>query len=233
MKLSKVSTLVLSLCFLFHAAAQAHDAWVAPNGDGYAVLYGHEKAGPYEPAKLKMLTAMDGKGRALRVIRHDTADEVRFNVLGKPALMLLKFDNGYWSQTTHGMKNIPKYEATGVTRSIHSVKYGKRIAQWKPGVYRPAGLPLEIVPMPGQEPRSGGKLLVQVLRDGKPAANLLIGKSEDEALKLGQRTDAQGKATVTLSRGEQHIWTGLREPLMGDRGADTLSLSSNLTFKVR
>jgi nickel transport protein len=224
--------LLASVLLATAVSAYAHDAWIEPQGDGFVVNYGHEKLEPYAPAKVKQLTALDAQGAPLAVTRRDSADSVPFTVSGKPSLLLIHFDNGYWSQTTEGMKNIPRTEAPGTTRSVHSVKFGKRVVAWSKVLTRPAGQPLEIVPLSENAPKAGSSLKVRVLRDGKPAAGVTIGTSEKDAEKRELKTDADGIAALPVATGTQGVWVGLKEPLNGDPGADTYSLSAHLRYNV-
>lgn len=212
------------------AQASAHDAWIEPAGDGYAVRYGHEKAEAYDPAKVKMLAAHAADGASLPLERRTESDGLRFTVRGKPALLALHFDNGFWSKTAEGSKNVPKTEAPGATHSVHSLKYGKFMLDWSPFTAKPLGQRLEIVPLAEAVPRPGTVLAVRVLWEGRPLAGVKIGKGE---YALNAVTDAEGKAMLPVGSGLQTVWVGRRAPLDNDPRADTLSVSALLRFEAR
>jgi nickel transport protein len=228
---STVSLCAFSALFAFSSApAAAHDAWFETTGTGYTVRYGHEKAEPYDPAKVKTLAAYNADGASLVVERQPGSDGLNFSVKGKPALLALHFDNGFWSKTAEGSKNIPKTEAPGATSSVLSLKYGKTVLAWSPFIAKPLGQRLEIVPLAETAPRVGGTLTVRVLWEGKPLPEVKIGKGEYE---LSATTDADGKASLPVGSGLQSVWVGRRTPLENDPRADTLSVSALLRFEAR
>lgn len=210
--------------------AGAHDAWIEPAGNGYVVRYGHEKAEAYDPAKVKTLTAHGADGATLPLQIRTDGDGLRFAVQGKPALLALHFDNGFWSKTASGSKNAPKSEAPGATSSVHSLKYGKFMLDWSPFTVKPLGHILEIVPLAETPPRPGAMLAVRVLWEGRPLAGIRIGKGEYD---LNTVTDTEGKALLPVGSGQQTLWVGRRMVLDGDPRADTLSVSALLRFEAR
>lgn len=208
----------------------AHDAWIEPAGNGYVVRYGHKKAEAYDPAKVKTLAAYSAEGATLPLQTQAVGDGLRFTVQGKPALLALHFDNGFWSKTAAGSKNVPKTEAPGATSSVHSLKYGKFMLDWSPFTVKPLGHILEIVPLAETAPRPGGTLAVRVLWEDRPLAGIRIGKGEHD---LSIVTDTEGKALLPVGSGQQTLWVGRRMVLDGDPRADILSVSALLRFEAR
>lgn len=220
----------LALLLTLAGPAAAHDAWFEAAGGGFVIRYGHEKAESYDPAKVKSLAAYAADGASLTVERRPAEkDGLVFSVKGKPALLALHFDNGFWSKTAEGTKNLPKTDAPGATGSVYSLKYGKAILEWSAFVTKPLGQRLEIVPLMANPPHTGERLAVRVLWEGKPLPGVKIGKGEYE---LSATTDVDGKAALPVEHGLQSIWVGRRAPLADDPRADTLSVSALLRFEA-
>jgi nickel transport protein len=221
---------VAALCLVLGtAAAQAHDAWIDPAPGGFAVVFGHD--GKLEAAlapKVLQVQAVDAAGQALPSRRNG----LQISVDGTPSLLLLHYDNGFWSRTPEGSRSGPRNEVPGALGASHALKYGKTIQRWDAQASRAQGLPVEIVPQAAQAPAAGSRLAVQVLWDGQPLAGALLswreGSQERET-----RTDAQGRASVPVAPGRQMLSVSARRPLAGDARADVLSVSSALVFEAR
>lgn len=222
----RASVLLLAL---LGVAAQAHDAWIEPAAGGYTVVFGHD--GRLEtalPSKVLKAQAIDGAGKALPL----QLDGLQVAVDGKPSLLLLHYDNGFWSRTPEGTKSGPKNAVPGATAASHALKYGKTVQVWDAQASRAQGLPVEIVPQSAQAPAAGAQLPVQVLWDGQPMAGATLSWHE-----AGQdrdtKTDAQGRALLPVAKGRQMFSVSARRPIAGDARADTLSVSSALVFEAR
>lgn len=226
-------SLIASLLSGLAATAFAHDAWIEARGDGYVVLYGHgDKQEAYAPAKVKAVAAVDAKGVPLPATQEAGADAVRVALRGQPSVATLHFDNGIWTKTTDGSKNLPKAEVPGAISAMHSVKFGKTVFAWSPQAARPQGQQLEIVPLAATAPAAGSQLPVQVLWEGKPLAGAKIVRSEYSKEKPIE-TDAEGKASVPLVAGKQMLTTSHKRDLVHDPRADAYSVSANLIFDAR
>lgn len=226
--------LLLSAALLLLAGkTPAHDAWIEGRGAEFVVLYGHgEKTNGYAPAKVKAISAVDAQGMPLSVEKKVAAESLSVTLKGRPVLVTLHFDNGYWSKTTEGTKNLPRNEAPGALSAMHSVKFGKTILAWEAVATRPQGLQLEIVPLSASAPQSGKEMTVQVLWEGKPLAGAKIVHAE-YGKKKPIEADAEGKARVPVVAGRQMLGTSHKLDLAGDPRADTYSVSANLVFEAR
>ncbi|MDO8932676.1 MAG: DUF4198 domain-containing protein [Rhodocyclaceae bacterium] len=221
------------VAFALAGNALAHDAWIEARGAGYVVLYGHgDKQEGYAPAKVKTVTAIDAKGAALPVTKETETDSVRVMVRGRPALATVHFDNGFWSKTTDGSKNLPKNEVPGAISAMHSVKFGKTVFAWSEAVTKPQGLQLEIVPLVATTPAAGKPLPVQILWEGKPLAGAKIVRSE-YSKEAPTETDAEGKATLPVVAGRQTLAVSHKHELANDARADSYTASANLIFDAR
>jgi len=212
--------------------AQAHDAWPIADDSGYKVVYGHpDKLEDYAPAKVRQFQAFDEQGQALQTARHDSDKGAHFTVRGRPAVLTLEFDNGYWSKTTKGSVNLPKDKANGALSAAHLIKFSKTVLRFSPAAATARGQRLEIVPQGGDAPEAGGALAVQVLWDGKPLpeARLMRGHEDEKPVV----TDAQGKASLPVEAGRQ-TWSVMhKQALQGDPKADDYSASANLIFQAQ
>lgn len=218
--------LSLAACAL---PVHAHDVWVAPQDDRLLLFFGH--AGKLEPvvaAKLVFLAAGDGDGRALPV-RAEVAGEkaLQLQVRGKPTLVAATYDNGYWTKTTEGTKNLRKNEVSGGLGTSHAVKFAKTLLAWNGAVARPSGQALELVP---QGLPQAGVLPVQVLWQGRPLAAAKVERSSpDQAPVL--LTDAAGVVRVPVQSGvPQRLTVAQRVERVQDPETDTYTASATLWF---
>ncbi|WP_020656461.1 DUF4198 domain-containing protein [Massilia niastensis] len=224
--------LVLGIAALSSLSAQAHDAWTETRGAGYAVVFGHDgKLEEYDPAKVKQLAAVTGSGAPLKVAQAAGSSGVTFTLAGKPALVTLNYDNGFWTKTTDGQKNLPKNEVPGAISASHALKFGKTVYAWGPAAIKAQGQDLEIVPLSAKAPVAGKPVEVQVMWQGKPLAGAkitrVIGGPEISAL-----TDASGKASLATVTGKQVLSVSHKQDLPNDPRAEVLSMSANLMFDV-
>lgn len=216
-------------------AAQAHDAWIEARDGGYVVLFGHTATGePYVPSKVLQLKAIDAKGAPVELRRQDEAQGVRATAAKPPALIMVHFDNGYWSKTADNQpaRNLPKNEVPGAVSAVHAVKYGKTMLAWSTAVTQPQGQYLELVPQSAEAPKVGQTLPVLVLQDKKPLAGARLVRG-DHGKETVIEADAQGRALVPVVAGAQTWSVSRRFPLVSDARADTESLTANLVFTAR
>ena len=102
-----------------------------------------------------------------------------------------------------------------------------------------AGHTLEIVPSADPNTlRAGATLPIQVLFQGKPAADLQVevawAGSGSKEVAIAGRSDKDGRATVTLARaGKYRLHTLRMEPCAEPQVADWESSWASLTFEIR
>lgn len=230
-KRHSVATLLAGL--LLAPPVFAHDAWVEARDGSFVVLYGHgDKAEAYAPAKVQSLTAADAAGNPLGVKYEVATAPVAAKIGGQPALLALHFDNGYWTKTTDGSKNLPKNEVPGAISAGHSVKFGKTVLAWSAAATKPQGARLEIVPLAASAPQAGKTLPVRVLWEGKPLAGAKIVRS-GYGKEAPIVADAEGRADVPVAAGRQMIVVNHKIVLANDPRADSYSAAANLVFEVR
>lgn len=214
------------------AAAEAHTAWLVPAGNtGEWRLQFGGHAGELEPSvpdKLKTVEAVNESGSALEVQRRTDASNVSVIVAGDPAIITLHYDNGIHSTPLTG-KTVekPMTEVAGAVRGVNAQKYGKTIVRWAPIVTKPAGQPFEVSPISNAPARAEVPMSVMVWLDGKPAAGIKVGLSEDE---VTATTDSQGVATFIPKAGFNKLWAGKRIEGSSDPRYTQLSYEYALVF---
>lgn len=217
-------------------AASAHTAWLVKDSapGAWRLMFGGHKGKPEPavPAKLKEVTAVDSRGRALKVSRAVAGSDVRLSFAGQPAIIALHYDNGIHARTKTPGPSVekPMNEVPNAASATFAEKYGKTIVQWVPLVTRPIGQPLEVTPIAASQPRAGQPMRVQVRLNGKPAAGIKIGRGEDTA---DATTDANGIASFTPAAGFNKLWAGKRIPTSGNPRYTELSYEVLLGFEAR
>lgn len=194
------------LCSFLFLNVQAHDIWIEPQNQGFSVLSGHDDSlEPYSPSKVKEIKAIIAKG-LLPVYLKPQENRVDFTVEGKPVLITLYFDNGFWSKSADGeWFNLPKNAVSNPQKSTHAHKFGKTILQWEETAFSPVGQLLEIVP----KNKENNELIVQVLFEGNPLSNASVFYDLEETGKeTSVKTNEQGLAKIVLThKGKQFIST--------------------------
>ena len=220
--------------------AHAHTVWLA-DGDAaghYRLDFGGHagRIESYDAAKLGDVQGFDAQGQALtgaagpRVQRPPGPGPVQIEAPGA-ALLVVDFDNGYWSKGPDGRSlNRPMNEVPGARSGTHAMKFHKRIVKWSAGSTRAVGQPFELRPVSGHPPAAGEAVQFQVLIDGRPAPDvwLAFGEAGREA-----RSDAQGIATLKARPGRNTVWAGRRTPVTGDPATTELSIEYSLVFDAR
>jgi nickel transport protein len=190
-------------CFFFlflflTSTIHAENAWIEPQNQGFSVLYGQKTSKPYPVEKVKEIKALITKG-LLPVHLKPQDKQMDFNVEGKPVLITLYFDDGFWSKTTDDKwLNLPKNVVENAQKTTHAHKFAKTILQWQEIVFYPVGQLLEIVP----RKREDGELIFQVLFEGNPLANATIFHN---LIEQPLKTNEQGLAKIMLTPKEKHL----------------------------
>jgi nickel transport protein len=143
----------------------------------------------------------------------------------------VEIDNGYWSKTIYGWKNLPKRKASRVVEANRSFYYSKALVTWNEALQTPlssAHLDILLLKNP-YELKAGDSLPIQVICRGKPVAGVEVEGRNHEVVST---TDKGGMAKVRMSRGPQLISVSHKEPIKDDPDADYLSLTATLTFEV-
>ncbi|HWR90349.1 MAG TPA: DUF4198 domain-containing protein, partial [Dissulfurispiraceae bacterium] len=224
--------LFFAFFFSFTSAVSAHDYWIERHGREYSVVFGHGKhREDVDPAKIKTIRAFDFQGKAVAVAREKKEKAVVLKPAESPSIMGVEIDNGYWSKTIYGWKNLPKRQASRVVEANRSFNYSKTILSWSEAAQRSLeGFMIDMIPLKNPfQMKAGEKLPVRVLFMGKPLvkAEVIGGDHEKVA-----ETDKDGIAQVPLTKGDQLFTISHKDPLKGDPDADYRSITSTLSFEV-
>lgn len=141
MKTLPLATLAAAAALLTATPTFAHDVWIAPLADGWALRFGHaDDTGPVDTTRLRQLGALDRRGQALQVQPVAGEDATRLQVDGgTPVLLTVHLDNGWWSRVAEGSRpqNVPMNQLPVAVSGVQSLKYGKAVLQWTAVATRP------------------------------------------------------------------------------------------------
>ena len=212
-------------------AARAHDFWLERSGDGYVLRHGHRggETLPIDAAKLRRIRCVES-GAAARDVRDAavlTPTEVK--IAARCAAISAFSDDGYYSLTPDGEKNLPRNQVPDAVRSWASRQFAKWVDARSPVARAPVGDELEIVPVADlAKAKVGDEIAIRVLFQEKPASGAVVAVGHRP---IGE-TDGDGVTRLRLKNpGVQSITASLRRPL-GTAEADALVLEASLTFEV-
>jgi nickel transport protein len=224
--------IALGLLLALAPEASAHDFWMDRRGPDFLLVFGHgDQREEFDPAKVKTVKAFGPEGREVEVRREKNEKGLLLRPAASPSWIFAEIDNGYWSKTIYGWKNLPKRKASRVVEAIRSWYYSKALVSWSEALGSPmTGIPLDITLLKNPlDMKTGDLLPIQVFLRGKPAEGLEV-EGRDHA--VISKTDREGKGMVKVGKGRQSISVDYKEPLKDDPDADFLTLTSTLTFEV-
>jgi nickel transport protein len=221
----------------FSISASAHNAWVVKDSSGFHVVYGHETTSGYDPSKLKEAVAFDinGKKLAIKMVKADSS--VALEASGQPSYFIINFDNGFYTKTTEGSKNVSKKGIKEYLSASHSIKYTKSVFVWSDKLLKPLGLGQRVEVVPMSNPvrlKEEDSLSVAVYFEGKPLSGASLNASGVQGTKEKVTTDTKGIAKVKLATMGPSLFAATwKIPLKDDPDADTLSLSGSLFLDLK
>jgi nickel transport protein len=213
------------------SAALGHDLWLEPQGEGLVLRYGHRggEALDFDASRVKAIRCQrPGAPPAdVRASARTTPKEMRTAARCDAASAVL--DNGFWSLTPDGEKNLPRNQIPDAVRSWQSRQFAKWIDVRSPAARAVLGDELEIVPV-GDLSRvhQGNKATFRVLWQGKPVAGAVLAIDHRP---LGE-TDSAGECRVRVRAAEVESVSATLERPLGTPEADTLVAEASLTFEV-
>jgi nickel transport protein len=222
----------LGLGFIFLPEAGAHDFWIDRRGTEFLLIYGHgDQREEFDPSKIKTVKAFGPGGTEIEVRSEGKEKALLLHPVAMPSWVYVVIDNGYWSKTIYGWKNLPKRKASRVVEAIRSFCYSKAMVSWSASLQNPLGsAQLDIVlPQNPYELKAGESLPIRVFFKGQPAAGLEIEGRDHETVAT---TDRDGGAKVRLLQGRQLFSVSRKEPLKDDPDADFLSCTATFTFEA-
>jgi nickel transport protein len=211
--------------------AAAHDLWLEPQGQVLVLRHGHRGGELLElqAAKVTALRCRNGAAPASDVRPASAAAPRELRTPSRCDAASALLDNGFWSLTPDGERNLPRSQVPDAVRSWQSRQFAKWVDVRAPGAAVPLGDDLEIVPVTDlSRARQGDKATFRVLWQGKPAAGAVLSVDHRP---LGE-TDAAGEVRVRLRAADvESVSATLKRPL-GTPEADTLVAEASLTFEV-
>lgn len=231
----KAGRVLFFLTFLFPPIPDlhAHDFWIERQGKDFMVVYGHgDKREEFDPSKIKEIKAFDLHRAGLDVVKEKRKDGLFLKISGQPSLIFVEIDDGYWSKTIYGWKNLPKRKARRVRESIRSFYYSKAMISWSEVAQGP-GIPMKLDMIPLRNPfemKAGDHLSLKVLYEGRPLPGIEAEGANHQRIAT---TDQDGIAKVQLSKGYQVITVKHKEPIKDDPDAEYLSITSTIAFEVK
>lgn len=216
--------LIALLLTALAAPAWAHGYWLKPDGNGAATLqYGHgSESDPYKAEVVKSVGGWAADGSKKTVEKNFANGQLKLSGTGV-SIWAVEVDNGYWTKTIQGWKNVGKRQQPNNLKSTWDRHFAKLVDA--KGAGTAVGQQLEIILTSVSADKVEGK----VLRDGKPAAGVSLMKGHD---KLG-KTDSSGK--FSLKPGGAGLFTvgaHIQEKLQGNPEADFLNLDATVTMKI-
>ncbi len=231
----KAAKAIMLTSFLLMQASNvaAHEFWIEHSGKDFTLIYGHgAHREDFDVARVQDVKAFNAKGKAIEVQREKKDKALLLRPANEPALLLVGINNGYWSKTIYGWKNLPKRQASRVVEAIRSFNYSKALVSWGDWAEKPIGdAKLDIIPLKNPFAlKAGERLPVKVLYQGSPLPNVEVEGGDHDAVAT---TDKNGVAQVKIFKGYQVITVTYREPLKSDPDADFFSTTTTLTFEVK
>jgi nickel transport protein len=227
-----VPMLLSLLVIMLPSTLWAHDFWIEKKGGEFMIVFGHgTQRLEFEPSKVKAAKAFDLQGKEIGVNKEKKGMGILLKTEEPPSLFFVEIDDGYWSKTIYGWKNLPKRKASRVVESIRSFYYSKALLSWSEAVQKPViDAKLDILPLENPFELKGGNVLpIQVLYQGKPIPGLEIEAGDHQKIAT---TDKEGVARLKLSKGHQVLSVNYKETIKNDPDADSLSITSTLAFEV-
>ncbi len=218
-----------SLIFFFPLILFGHDIWIEKKGQEYRLEYGHlyltpehggKKSIEYDPEKIEEIVCKSGEEvkeieapRTYPVVIDSRCDEI-----------FVFMDNGYFTKTPYGTKNLPKNEVRMALESWKSIESVKRIEK---NSKEPIGKGLEIVLL-NDVKKVGDKARLLLLFDGRPVEGAVVAYGDNPRGMSG----SDGRVNIKIRReGLQNIKATMRKGCDDDR-CDEIVYTTTLNIEV-
>ena len=224
--------IALGLLLALVPEVSAHDFWIDRSGQGFLLIFGHgDQKMEFDPSKVKAVKAFGPGGGEVEVRREKKGQGLFLQPLEPPSWIFTEIDNGYWSKTIYGWRNLPKRKASRVVEAVHSFYYSKALVTWSDALKSPvSSAQFDIVLLQNPfELKAGDSLPIKVFYRGKSIAGVEVEGRDHEVVST---TDKDGMARVRMIRGHQLISLSHKEPVTNDPDADYLSFTATLSFEV-
>lgn len=224
--------IALGLLFVIAPEVSAHDFWIDQKGKEFLLIYGHgDQREEFDLSRVKTVRAFGPGGGEIEVRREKKEKGLLLRPVEPPSWIFVEVDNGYWSKTIYGWKNLPKRKASRVVEANRSLSYSKALMTWNDALQSPISIAqLDIVLLKSPfELKPGDSLPIKVFYRGKPIAGVEVEGRDHEVVST---TDKDGMARVRMGKGQQLISVSHKEPMKDNPDADYLNLTATLTFEV-
>lgn len=184
------------------STVSAHGIFFANRLDQKALVLGE---GPtdnaYKPSNVTQMDAYDVNFMPTKVDVVEYSDHIAVKPGKDLGVTATFFDYGYFTKDKAGvMHQAPFDQVKDAVKTTHAVKYN--VNYWNENV-KPAfiyNVPIQIVPSVNPMTlKKGDTFDIRVYKDGKPMANAPLIQDVLNDLTNESKTDAEGRATVTVS----------------------------------
>jgi len=235
----RFSTFVMAAPAVFALAqsAGAHGVWVAERWGELGIVYGHGAADdPYDPAKIEKVTALAENGEAIEVKVEARANHALIAPAAEPSVILLEFDNGFYTEGPDGeWVNEPKSAVEGARQAGHYLKHAVSILHLHDEVPALPAQDLQIVPLANPTAlESGDSFKIRVLFQGEPLDGAaIIPDYVNQSERTASETDGVGEAEVVVRNDGLNVVAVKHEiPLEDDPDADLVQHFATLSFEA-
>jgi len=220
----KFALLFLPLCVI------AHDIWIEKQDRISVLRYGHlhpsqehkgNKIIPYAPKKIKEI-----------ICRHGTESET----LNIPRVypvrirkhcdaLYITLDNGYFTKTPYGTKNLPKNRLKMSLKSWRSIESVRRVDSSSDTLLS-SGLELVLLKRPS---KAGEKATLQIFYNKKPLSGILV--AYDGSVR--GLSNKEGKINIRIRHsGLQNIQATYKQKAANRKLADETVRTATLNFEI-
>jgi len=211
---------------------KAHEFWMEQRGKEFALVFGHgAHREEFDIAKIKYVKAFNLDGTLIEIKKEARKKEVILQVSESPSLLIAFIDNGYWSKTMYGWRNLPKRKASRVVEAIRSLNYSKLLLSWCSWIQQPIKeIPLDIVPLKNPFSMKSGELLpIKITYEGKPLGGMDVFGADHNIL---GKTNPDGELNLPFTRGPQRITAIHKVVLKDDPDGDFIHFTTTMSFEV-
>jgi len=219
------------LLLLFPLSLWTHDIWIEKQSDSFVLQYGHlhltqehqgRKVIPYDPNNIQEVICKNGSNiDALKREKH-----YPLTIYKKCDSLYIRLDNGYFTKTPYGIKNLPKNSVKMPLKSWRSYESVKRIEKGEDKVLSNS---LEILLL--NSPKEiGDKAHLQLFYQQKPIEGIAVAYDG----KVRGVSDKNGKINIRIKHsGIQNIQATRKEPSAHSELYDETIFTTTLNFEVK
>ena len=209
----------------------AHDMWIDRENGLYTLHYGHlhltkehqgKKSIPYDPKKIKKVLCLKNQ----KVEELVFAIKYPLEIKQSCDQLFVLMQNGYYTKTPYGTKNLPKKDVKLSLKSWKSIESIKRLDTLDNHLLGD-GLEFVLLNHPSQE---GDKIRLQLFYRKKPLKGALVAYDG----KVRGMSDDAGKINLRIKHGGlQNIQATMKQPCDDKDLCDEKIYTTTLNFEVK